>query len=133
MVKSEYFAPDTLQEAISLYQENAGAILVAGGTDLLVNVAHGRSALGAIIDLKRIRDLDYIVEDGARVRIGAMTTITEVAENEIIRERYPFREDSGDETWDRGRFATRRLSEATCATPLLRRNWPPRCWQWGPT
>jgi carbon-monoxide dehydrogenase medium subunit len=127
MVGSEYFAPDTLQEAISLYQENTGAVLVAGGTDVLVNVAHGKSALETIIDLKRIRELDYIATDGARVRIGALATIAAVAESDIISERYPFVKTAATKlgSWQIRNTATvggnicNAAPSAELATPLL--------------
>jgi xanthine dehydrogenase YagS FAD-binding subunit len=84
-----YTRPEHLQDAVRrLAQGNARAH--AGGTDLLgclrdqVLAAETLVSLSAIEGLARVREL----EDGG-LAIGAMTTITEVAEHPAIRRLYP--------------------------------------------
>ena len=63
-----------------------GATLIAGGTDLTLELNEWKAQPAVVIDLKKLKELDYIkVEDGI-VRIGALTSHAEVAANDIIRE-----------------------------------------------
>ena len=54
--KFEYFAPKTLEAALSLLTEQGeGAHVMAGGTDVMVKMTHGRLKPKAIIALQRNR------------------------------------------------------------------------------
>ena len=88
----EYFAPDSLPEALSLLQERGeeGRAL-AGGTDLVVQVKEGGkiptpSYLVSLRRLPELRGIDFSERDG--LRIGATVTMTEAAESAPVRERY---------------------------------------------
>ena len=55
MTNIQYLAPTTLDEAVSLYAAAAGsARILAGGTDLLVQLRSGMINPGIIIDIKKI-------------------------------------------------------------------------------
>lgn len=88
----EYFAPESLPEALSLLQERGeeGRAL-AGGTDLVVQVKEGAkiptpSYLVSLRRLPELRGIDFSERDG--LRIGATVTMTEAAESALVRERY---------------------------------------------
>lgn len=88
----DYFAPNSLPEALSLLQERGeeGRPL-AGGTDLVVQVKEGGkiptpSYLVSLRRLPELRGIDFSEKDG--LRIGATVTMTEAAESAPIRERY---------------------------------------------
>jgi carbon-monoxide dehydrogenase medium subunit len=88
----EYFAPESLPEALSLLQERGeeGRAL-AGGTDLVVQVNEGGkiptpSYLVSLRRLPELRGIDFSERDG--LRIGATVTMTEAAESAPVRERY---------------------------------------------
>jgi carbon-monoxide dehydrogenase medium subunit len=76
MTELRYLAPDTLDEAIGAFAAagSAGRIL-AGGTDLLVQMRAGSLKPGLIVDIKRIAEMTAIEEtaDGG-FRIGAATS-----------------------------------------------------------
>jgi len=122
-----YFAPGSLSEAISLYAAHPQAILLGGGTDVLVNAAHGKITLETLIDLKRLRELSYISEGGKNVEIGSMATISDVGESSIIQERYPFLQAAALKlgSWQIRNMATvggnlcNAAPSAELATPLL--------------
>ena len=71
----EYFAPTTVEEALSLlsqYKEEAK--IIAGGQSLLVVMRQGLLSTEYLIDIKGISALDYInYEDGSGLKIGALT------------------------------------------------------------
>ena len=85
----DYHRPLTLEEAWRLRAEEPGARLVAGGTDLMVKMMKRRFAVpGALISLRSIPELRGIRWDGG-LRIGAMTTLTEVIGHPLVGERCP--------------------------------------------
>jgi len=88
--KFEYFAPETMEEACSLlakYKEEARVL--AGGTDLLVQMKNREVTPRYLINIKNIPDLDYIrYDDKEGLRIGALTTIEALKTSTLIRRRF---------------------------------------------
>lgn len=84
----EFYAPTTVDEALELmhkYQDNVSAL--AGGTDLVLEMNERKTTPAVVVDLKQIKDLNYIrIEDG-KFKIGPMATHGEVAANEQIKEK----------------------------------------------
>lgn len=84
----EFYAPATVDETLELlhrYQESVS--VVAGGTDLVLELNERKTTPAVVIDLKQLKELDYVrVEDG-KFRIGAMATHAELAADETIREK----------------------------------------------
>ena len=65
--KFEYFAPKTLEAALSLLTEKGeGAHVLAGGTDVMVKMTHGRLKPKAVIGLQGIEGLNKIHFDPPR-------------------------------------------------------------------
>jgi carbon-monoxide dehydrogenase medium subunit len=90
----EYHAPTTLNEAISLLQQHGeSARPLAGGTDLVVQMKENATKFAPpshIVSLLRVPELGGIeYSEGDGLRIGAGATMTDVAESQAIRERYP--------------------------------------------
>lgn len=87
----EYFEPSTVSEATSLlarYKEEAK--IIAGGTDLLVEMKQDNIRPKYIINIKTIPGLDYIIYDAKEgLRIGALTTIRALEKSSELRRRYP--------------------------------------------
>jgi xanthine dehydrogenase YagS FAD-binding subunit len=75
--------------ALRRYQGKASAI--AGGTDLLGKMKDETLPQypEALINLKTIPGLDFIREEDGILRIGALTTLEEIAGSELIKSRYP--------------------------------------------
>ncbi len=91
MIKDfEYFAPKTVEEALSLlsqYKEEAK--IIAGGQSLLVVMRQGLLALEYLLDVKGISALDYInYDDGDGLRIGALTTHRAIEKSLIIQRHF---------------------------------------------
>jgi carbon-monoxide dehydrogenase medium subunit len=80
MSKFDYFKPKSLSEAFDLYEKFPGAMVIAGGTDLMVKIKTRTVKPTVLISLSGIPELSGI-EIGDTVRIGAMTTFTELIAN----------------------------------------------------
>jgi carbon-monoxide dehydrogenase medium subunit len=83
MTEIRYIAPQTLDEAIGAYAAAAGAArILAGGTDLLVQMRAGVVQPGTIIDIKKIAETTGIEEtpEGG-FRIGAAVSGAVLAEH----------------------------------------------------
>jgi 4-hydroxybenzoyl-CoA reductase subunit beta len=86
--KFQYVAPRKLAKAISL-QKESGKFL-AGGTDLLVAMKQRISRSELLIDLNKISELKGIAWDKKkRLRVGALTTLTQLKENPIVQKHFP--------------------------------------------
>ncbi len=83
-----YTRPETLEEAVKKLS-SPGTRVHAGGTDLLGCLRDGTFEASAILSLKAIPRLAGIGEVANNaLRIGAMTTVREVAESRVVAERY---------------------------------------------
>ena len=93
MRRFEYFAPQSLAEAIALFGEKGeGGRALAGGTDLVPQIKEGgKIPLPAYVvslrHLPELRGIEFSESDG--LRIGAGVTMAELAESPLVRERYP--------------------------------------------
>jgi len=90
--KFDFAEPSTVDEAVGLVAARAPgqAMFVAGGTDLVPNMKHGLFTPELVVSLRQVAELRGIrVEAGGGLRIGAMTTLTEVAENAEVIARAP--------------------------------------------
>jgi carbon-monoxide dehydrogenase medium subunit len=83
MTDIRYLAPRTLDEAVGAFAAAAGAArILAGGTDLLVQMRNGVAKPGTIIDIKKIAEMTAIEQtaDGG-FRIGAAVPAAVLAEH----------------------------------------------------
>jgi carbon-monoxide dehydrogenase medium subunit len=66
MTDIQYTAPATLEDAVSAYAGAAGAArILAGGTDLLVQMRAGTVRPGLIVDIKKIAEVSSVEETAA--------------------------------------------------------------------
>jgi len=87
----DFVEPASVSEACSLLAEDPdGSVVFAGGTDILVDLKAGSRRLRRLVSLGRIEELKGIEigADGA-LRIGATTTINEIARHEGITKCFP--------------------------------------------
>ncbi len=68
----DYQAPATLREAISLLGSHPEAAVIAGGQSLMPVLAFRLATPSLLVDLRRIRELDYIGVGENGVRLGAL-------------------------------------------------------------
>lgn len=82
----ELFEPRTVDEVVDALSMDNTAVM-AGGTDLLVQMKLERRHLDRVISLSRIAELNAI-EPGEELALGATVSIEAIASNHAVRERY---------------------------------------------
>lgn len=84
----EYFQPASLPEALELLASQAGrARIVAGGTDVLVELQRGVRPTDILIDITRIAELKYVRDEGDWIALGALATHNDVVASEACVRR----------------------------------------------
>ena len=90
MHRFQYFAPQSLDEAVTLLKERGdGVKLLAGGTDLLVQMKEAGlhpSAVVSLHALTELRGLEFDEADG--LHVGAATDMAEIEAFAAVRERF---------------------------------------------
>ena len=86
----DYFAPETLDQAISLLGEHGpDAKVLAGGQSLIPLMKLQLAAPGCLVDINRIPGLDEISEGDGFLRIGSLTREAYLDSSEMVRAGYP--------------------------------------------
>jgi carbon-monoxide dehydrogenase medium subunit len=91
MTELRYLAPDTLDEAVGAFAKaGSAARILAGGTDLLVQMRSGMLKPGVIVDIKKIPEMMAIEQtaDGG-FRIGAAVSGMALAEHRNFGKVWP--------------------------------------------
>src|SRR5436305_3371674 len=86
-----YLAPASLEEAAAMVEEHGEeAELMAGGTDLLVNIKHRIATPKYVIGIRRLRELNQLgVDQDGWLRIGAGISLTRIEHDPLVGSRYP--------------------------------------------
>lgn len=80
-----YAAPSTVEEALRLIADGDATIL-AGGTDLMLQTKPGGRLpyRRKLVNIRRISELRGVSEKDGRMSIGALTTITDIDNNDLL-------------------------------------------------
>ena len=86
----DYYSPRSLEETLSLLDSRQGAKVLAGGTDLIVQMKEGRMRPLALIDVKGVTELNRLtfLEDGA-LFIGAAVPLNRIIGYPRVRTVFP--------------------------------------------
>ncbi len=83
-----YAAPRSLDEAFALLRSGEVTIL-AGGTDLMAQTQSGKSSFKpTLMNIRRVPELSGITDANGVVRIGALTTVTDLRDSVMVRQRF---------------------------------------------
>jgi xanthine dehydrogenase YagS FAD-binding subunit len=115
-----YVQPRSVKEAIQ-HLSSGGVRIHAGGTDLLGCLRDEVFSAKEVVSLSRLNELRGIrmTKEGA-LRIGALTTITEVANNKTIQQHYPALSKAASEV-----ASPQLRNQGTLGGNLCQK---PRCW-----
>ncbi len=83
--------PRSVADAVRVLAEHGSdAMIIAGGTDVVPNLQMRLFAPRVLVDIKgvhELRGIEWSPSEG--LRIGALTTLTEVCESRVVREKFP--------------------------------------------
>jgi carbon-monoxide dehydrogenase medium subunit len=97
----EYQAPKTLDEALrALGRHGDEAKVLAGGHSLLPMMKLRLASPRYVVDIGRIRGMDYIREERDKIAIGALTTHAQVITSELLRAKCPLLPETASEIGD---------------------------------
>jgi xanthine dehydrogenase YagS FAD-binding subunit len=121
MKSFEYSAPQNLKDATALLAETWGKTeILAGGTDLVTSLKQQITTPNRVVSLKNIPELKGINVEKNGIRIGAMTTLAEVAAHKDVQASFPALTKAVE-----GIGSPQILSAGTVGGDLCQR---PRCW-----
>ena len=85
----EYVSPANTKQAANLLSSTWGQTeILAGGTDLLALMKEDVVTPKRVVNIKEIKELSGVTSSAAGLRIGSLTTLTEIAENANVKEKY---------------------------------------------
>jgi len=83
-----FHKPNSLNEAFHILGKSDDGAILAGGTDLLVEIKKGLRFHKDIVSLTGIKQLNYVKIDETSISIGAATTLNEIISSPIIKKYY---------------------------------------------
>lgn len=91
----DYERPDSLDQALKI-KESLGnsAMVVAGGTDLIVNLKHRLVSPALLVSLSSIPDLHEIYVERDTLVIGALAPLAKIAANDSVVKYFPLLRDA---------------------------------------
>jgi carbon-monoxide dehydrogenase medium subunit len=86
-----YLRPSSLKEALTMLAEHKDECkVICGGQSLLIIMRQGLLATDYLVDIKHIKELDYIQFDAkSGLKIGATTTHHTIETSDVIKKNYP--------------------------------------------
>tara|TARA_A100001037_G_scaffold92575_1_gene83932 strand:- start:3547 stop:4404 length:858 start_codon:yes stop_codon:yes gene_type:complete len=84
-----YEAPETMEAAVELLSSDEGARVLAGGTDLLVQLRAEMIEPSLVVDVKRIAAMREITKENDGIRVGAAVAGAELGEHEEFKATWP--------------------------------------------
>lgn len=85
----KYFLPENKKEAFTLLQwYKPNCKIMAGGTDLIIQLKGTKLSPTAIVDLKALRLNDSILTADNELRLGSLLTLNALEQNKIVQQKY---------------------------------------------
>ena len=86
----EFVNAKSSKEAIdALIKFNGSARLIAGGSDVMVDMSVGKIQTEVLVDVTDCEDMKGITVEGKELVIGASTTLTEIATSDVVKKYFP--------------------------------------------
>lgn len=86
----DYVRASSVEEAVrTLEAAGPGARVVAGGSELVVRMRTRRLQPSTLVDISRVRDLEYIRAEAGHLAVGALTRLRDLAASDLVRELCP--------------------------------------------
>jgi len=90
-MRFEYLEPETIVEALTMLNRYQGmSKIIAGGTDLMLQIRNKVVKPEYVVDITRIPGLDYMAfDDQQGLRLGALATIRALETSAELQRKYP--------------------------------------------
>ena len=90
-MRFEYLEPESIEETLTMLSRYyMKSKILAGGTDLMLQIRNRAIKPEYVVDITRIPGLDHIESDGQRgLRLGALTTIRALETSVEVQNKYP--------------------------------------------
>ncbi len=86
----DYAEAKTVADAIDILASNPGWHIIAGGTDLLIKMHHGKLDKVQLLSLRRIETLRTVwKEENENISIGSLATFKDIANHPLIQQSIP--------------------------------------------
>ncbi|MFN8376290.1 MAG: FAD binding domain-containing protein [Anaerolineae bacterium] len=85
-----YYTPQNVDEALALLAQHQGeARIIAGGTDLMIDLQHSAHAepAAAMVDITQVKEMIGILEQGESCQVGAAVTHTSIVKSALLEAR----------------------------------------------
>ena len=93
----DYHSPSSLDDAIKLLDDlGEDAKILAGGHSLIPMMKWRLAEPTHLVDISKLKGMDYIKEENGYLCIGAMTTETALETSELIASKYPILKDTSE-------------------------------------
>jgi CO/xanthine dehydrogenase FAD-binding subunit len=86
-----YLKPSALKEALTMLADHQDECkIICGGQSLLIVMRQGLIVTDYLIDIKGLKELDYIKYDAKEgLKIGATTTHRSIEKSDVVKKNYP--------------------------------------------
>ena len=84
------YEAESTAHALELLKEHPDARIIAGGSDVLIEIRDGKLAGSTLVSIQKLDELRGISIDGSgAVRIGSMTSMSHIAADPLIQKHFP--------------------------------------------
>jgi carbon-monoxide dehydrogenase medium subunit len=84
----EFFEPTTVEKVVELVDGRKSMVL-AGGVDLILKMRRRDLLPEKVVSLQKVPGLDYIDENGSGLKFGALTTLRQIEQAQIVKQKFP--------------------------------------------
>ena len=84
-----YLNPKSLEEAVDMLSASKAGHLVAGATNVMMDIRSKKLSAAALISIRDLKELSFIKNENGFLKIGSATSVAQIASSELIRESAP--------------------------------------------
>ena len=88
MFNIQVYQPRSLPEALQLLNDEPNPKVLAGGTDLIIDIRKDRRKVDTLIDLSKLTELKEIIIKDDEIEIGSMVTFRDLCEHPLIKQEF---------------------------------------------
>lgn len=86
----DVISPTSLKEALTILHERSESIKpIAGSTDAIIQLKDGLLQTKELLDVSNLDELRYLLREGSKIRVGAMSTYSEIIESSVLASSCP--------------------------------------------